>query len=348
MSGKSQNEDFDDIMHDITSGLTGDTKADIQYLNQKMQEYKEHPMAKEILRAIGRLLFEILPDENKKDLEKMIDNDARGLDAELDEIRFNIFKKDFQKALKLCQLLVDKVESMNMFQDDQVSEYHTFNELFEVMLYVHLYQPQKDLRHSPIPYSTIYGLYGSLLVEMQRLDDARDVLQKGLRWNPVDFSLTSEYIETFKMRKELEPFFTKTLEAFKIAFRPEDVARCFRNLGYYFVEKELYQEAVTAYLLSNHFEKNTMVQSELYYIEQKTGEPVVNPTYEEMEAIAERYHFPMTADQDVLGVAYTYGKDAFEDQEMDQARYCFTILYNLTDDEKIKLLLDQLPQTEEN
>lgn len=207
MCGNPKNDDFDDIMHEITSGLTGDTRTDVQYLNQKMQEYREHPLAKEIIRACGRMIFEILPDEDKNELEKMIDNDAKGLEAELDEIRFNIYKKDFQKALKLCQLLVDKVESMNMFQDDQVSEYHTFNELFEVMLYVHFYQPQKDLRHSPIPFSTIYGLYGSLLVELHQLDEARCVLQKGLRWNPVDFSLTSEYIETFKMRQELEPFF---------------------------------------------------------------------------------------------------------------------------------------------
>ena len=109
-------------------------------------------------------------------------------------------------------------------------------------------------------------------------------------------------------------------EAFKIAFRPADVARCFRNLGYYFVEKKLYREAVAAYVLSNHFEKNTMVQSELYYIEQKTGKPVVNPTVAEMKAIAEKYHFPTTADQDVLGLAYTYGKDAVEEQKMEQAR----------------------------
>ncbi|WP_337465129.1 hypothetical protein [Acidaminococcus timonensis] len=86
------------------------------------------------------------------------------------------------------------------------------------------------------------------------------------------------------------------------------------------MEKKLYREAVAAYVLSNHFEKNTMVQSELYYIEQKTGKPVVNPTVAEMKAIAEKYHFPTTADQDVLGLAYTYGKDAFEEQEMEQAR----------------------------
>ena len=149
------------------------------------------------------------------------------------------------------------------------------------------------------------------------------------------------------MRQELEPFFTKTLEAFKIAFRPEDVARCFRNLGYYFVEKKLYKEAVTAYLLSNHFEKNTMVQSELYYIGQETGKPVVNPTYEEMKNIAVKYHFPLDAHQDVLGIAYTYGKHAFENQEMDQARYCFNILYKLTNDKEIKALLEKLPQSEE-
>ena len=60
---------------------------------------------------------------------------------------------------------------------------------------------------------------------------------------------------------------------------------------------------------------------------------------EEMKIIAEKYHFPLTANQDILGIAYSYGKQAFEDREIEQGRYCFTILYKLTDDEKIKALL---------
>ena len=103
------------------------------------------------------------------------------------------------KALKMIEDLVVKVEDLNMFQDDSVSEYHAFDELFEEVLYRHIYEPQKDVRRAQIPYTEIYLLYGSLLVELNRLEDARKQLEKGLRWNPICFSIMSEYIETFKM-----------------------------------------------------------------------------------------------------------------------------------------------------
>ena len=85
------------------------------------------------------------------------------------------------------------------------------------------------------------------------------------------------------MLGDLNNFFRLTVDAFKIAFRPQHVARCYRNLGYYFVEKELYSEAIACYLLSLQFEKDALqVQSELYYINSKTDGKVKEPSIEEI------------------------------------------------------------------
>ena len=44
-------KDFDSIMREITSGFTGDTATDMKYLQEKCEEYKNHEMAQEIIRA---------------------------------------------------------------------------------------------------------------------------------------------------------------------------------------------------------------------------------------------------------------------------------------------------------
>ena len=62
--------------------------------------------------------------------------------------------------------------------------------------------------------------------------------------------------ETFKMEGDMEEFFSQTLKAFKIATRGPWVARCLRNLGYYFVEKELYKEALACYIASAPYDSN--------------------------------------------------------------------------------------------
>ncbi len=160
--------------------------------------------------------------------------------------------------------------------------------------------------------------------------------------------ITSEYIETFKMLGDLNNFFRLTVDAFKIAFRPQHVARCYRNLGYYFVEKELYSEAIACYLLSLQFEKDALqVQSELYYINSKTDGKVKEPSIEEAKKYAEKYGFPIGADDDILGLSFSLGKHFYQEKAAEAARYFLGITYDLTDDENIKKMIDSLPDDPE-
>lgn len=62
--------DFDQIMKEITSGLTGDNKADMTYLQEQMEKYKDHEMGKEIIRACGRIMYQLMPEEAKVELAK--------------------------------------------------------------------------------------------------------------------------------------------------------------------------------------------------------------------------------------------------------------------------------------
>ena len=340
---KLSSDDFDTIMRQITSGLTGDTDKDLSYLKSMCEKYKNHEMAQEILRACGRLIYNAIPEDKKQEMNKAISNDKAGTDAAIEEIRFNIYKKNYDKALEMTEALVNKIENSNLYQDDRVSEYHDFQEFFEEILYRHIYKPQKDIRNAPVfPFVEIYYLYGSLLVEMKRPIEAREALKKGLQWNPMCFKMLSEYIETYKMEGDMENFYDNTIEAFRIAFRSADVARCFRNIGYYFVEKKLYSEAKAAYFLSMSYDNQSgQAQSELYYISQMAGN-IPDPGINEAKKYSEKYGFPLGVDENILKIAYSYFYKFKEIGQMDGAEYCGSIIYDLTHDEEIKKMLDSL------
>lgn len=136
-------KDFDTIMQEITSGLTGDSEADISYLKEKMKEYKDHEMGKEIVRACGRLMYDLLPEDAKKEMSQAIDNDAAGIQATLEEVKFNIYKKEYYKALSLIEPLVKKADEHPFYKDDRLSEYRIFDELYEELLYRFIYEPEK-------------------------------------------------------------------------------------------------------------------------------------------------------------------------------------------------------------
>ena len=45
---------FQDTINEIFKGLTGDNKADIQYLKEQMDQHKDDENSTEIIRALGR------------------------------------------------------------------------------------------------------------------------------------------------------------------------------------------------------------------------------------------------------------------------------------------------------
>ena len=337
----ANNKEFDLIMHDITSGLTGDPNVDMSYLNEQCEKYSNHELGKEIARACGRLIYEMIPEDKKAELNKVIGNDNAGTESIMEEVRFNIYKRDFNKAFNLIEPLVQKLEDGKPFEDDRVSEYHTFAESFEEVLYIFRSKSEKDVREATIPLADIYLLYGSILVDLKRIQEGQEAFKKALRWNPTNFLITSEYIETYKVIGDMDSFFKLTIDAFRIAFRPQHVARCYRNLGFYFVEKQLFSEAIACYLLSLQYEKDSkQAQSELYFINNQAEAPMKQPTLDDVKQYADKYGFPIGADQDILGLSYSYGKHFYDDRQFDAAKYFFDITYGLTEDAEIKKLID--------
>lgn len=339
---------FDEIMRKITSGLTGNAKIDIKYIQTQMEEYKNHDLSTEILRACGRIMAELLPTDVKTDFSRVINNDLKGISETLDEVRFNVYKKNLEKADKLIANLVKMADEYPMFKDDSQSQYFCFHEFFEEILYVDFFQPKKDLRRSNLPFDEIYLQQGSLLFEEKKYMEARAALEKSRKWNPVNLSIAFEYIETFKVTGEIEKFAKLTKDAFKFAFRSADIARCARNLGYYYTEIGKYDVAIVCYFYSLSYDRESKnAQSELYYIQNKTGEKTVNPSKEMFDEITSKYKLPFESTNRIIGMSIAYGKHAVEQKQTEAAIYFFEIAYGLTEDEELKEVIDHLNDAQE-
>lgn len=340
--------ELENILGNITAGLTGDAAQDIAYLKQQMETYREHEYAQEITRACGRILYPLLPKENKAEFQSIMEREQMGMEATLEEIRFAIFRKEYKKAEQMLSTMVEKFEKNGMFCSDQVTEYHSFYEPFEEVLYRFLDRPKRKLRNLELPYAQIYHEYGALLLDLGRYDQAHMVLQKAMQWNPANAQIAFDYIDTHKKKADLEAYFNLTLKTFHYAFRREDVAHCYRNLGYYFVQKKAYQVAMGCYLMSMDFDtEDQTAPSELYYIQAVTKGTVAKPTQEEMENYSREYGFPMGADQIVVGMAWQMANKYLDSKKFDTAIYYLKIVYDLTGDEEVKRKLEMIPAQED-
>lgn len=337
--------DFDVIMQEITSGLTGDAKTDFVYLQEKARAYRDSKYAKEVARACGRLMVSLMPEEQRAKLDRMTDNILLGVKSVLEEAQFNMYKKKFDVAKDILVNAVDKIEQMDMYHDDAVSEYHTFNTPIEELLYVHRNKPEKDIRQAPEPLSALYLTLGSLLFELHEYDEAKIALEKAMRWNPMDADIAFEHAELFKVQGDMEGFYKHTMQVFSFAYQAKHIARCYRNLGYYFVERKMWQMAAGCYLASTHFEQDSkQAQSELWYIQQQAGSEFTLPTSEEIKEYFRQYNIPLGADDDVIGIALAFGQQSKEQGQYDYARYFYGIAYELTGIDDFKNILDDIPK----
>ena len=344
----NKNMDLSTIMQEITSGLTGNPSLDMPYLKSQIEKYKDHELGKEIGRACGRLAYKMIPDDKINKLKNVIENDVESIKATLKEIRFNVFEKDIDRAFEISESLVEKVETLHMFENDSVSIYFSFDNPFEQILYHYHNNPDRQIRPAGIPFGEIFYIHGNLLFELGRIKEAREYLEKALRWEPSSCVIGFEYIETFKMTGELDSFFELTKEQFKYAYKPQDVARCYRNLGFYFVEKELFSIAEACYKISLIYESdNKNASSELYYIHSIVPDDYQEIPVDELGAYGDLYGFPIGPNNDVVCLAYQYGKRALEENDVAWAIYFYEIYCGLVEDEKIQQLVDDL-KTKEN
>ncbi|MEQ8201919.1 MAG: tetratricopeptide repeat protein [Syntrophomonadaceae bacterium] len=335
---------YQTIMKNITAGLTGESDRDLPYLMKMAEKYKSHELAEELLRGIGRLIYELLPEDRKGEWNRRMQDEALGTGEVLEEARFHIFRKDYPQALNLLEGLMAEIEGSERYASDTVNEYYSFSNFLEEILFQELYQPQGEVRYAPENYADIYFIYGNLLLELERFDEAETALRQAARWNPVRADVLYELGEIYKRRKQSQPFYDISVQGLERAYRSEHLTRGYRNLGYYFTEQGDYEMAAALFFFSLGFEPdNQNAQSELMYISQVSGERVAPPTMEQLGELFARHHIQMGPNPLVVEIAISIGNEAGEQGDYDAARYFFSVAYDLTGDERIKKHLDTLP-----
>lgn len=326
--------DYQEIMRDIASGLTGENEKDIQYLMEQMEKYKDHEFGKEIIRACGRLISGMLPEEKVNEFANAFEKDNAEIENELDDLFSTLQSGDYNLALNKVEKLVENAEeliSAGMYQNDLVSDYFCFINPMQELLYGYRHiDSEKDIRPSNFPFATIYFIYGNILFELGRYTEANVALEKAKRWNPMDADIAFEYAETYKAMGDIETFFDYTIEIFNFAYKSEDLARCYRNLGYYFIEKKMWQEAIACEDYSLNFDSNTE------HLEIKPA-PI-----ETMKKFSRKYGFPLEPNEDVVRLAIAYGRNSAENGNDEFAKYFLNIAYDLTHFDEVKQLLDEL------
>jgi len=341
---------FDKIMEDIAQKLTGDHADDLKFLMDECERYKSHEYSKEILRAIGRLMYDLIPEEQKKEFRKAIDKDYghRNLEIEkkIEKIGHYIRQKNVDKALALAESLVKEVEQLRdigWFVNDNQSEYYYFNNLLEEIIFKETFKPEKNIYPLPENIGEVYYMYGAVLFEAKRYDEAKIILEKAVTYNPVSTKYLFELSEIYKLRRDWENYLNIINSCLKYAYSSASIARCYRNLGFYYIEEERYELAIALYHISIHYDQNAAIAyNELRYISAKSGLEVDRPDSQKTIKLLEENGIQIGANGLILNIAYAIGCDAQKKNKYEFAKYFHSIVFDLTGNEEIKKIIAEM------
>lgn len=290
MTSDDAAQDFARIMAEIRSQLTGDRDHDGPLLMKCSDRYREHPLAREILREIGRMLVESLPQDARDRLEKSIADVYGPLKTGLADAVKQAQSGDMPGARRSLEAVIEEFDpSGDTFADDAVTEYRSFHNDYEAALYRTLFHPSREVRAPGYDIVHLYLQYGAILVELGDFEAAESALRRANSFNPVNTDVLFELAEVLKVQRRWKEFHELSMFALSVSFGSEQAARAYRNLGFYYIEQGNYELAAVCYLQSGHVDEQSISRCahQLMYIEQQTGKSVPALPASEIEKILE-------------------------------------------------------------
>ena len=128
-------------------------------------------------------------------------------------------------------------------------------------------------------------------------------MEKGLKWDPASAPVRACYLAVLKEEEDWESFGRVNREAFRQAFRPKDLARCYQNEGILLLRREDWQGARYAFLLSLNYGETETVKAQLETAVQKLGKDLAPASQEELTAFAEKQGIPLGPNVEILRLA---------------------------------------------
>lgn len=215
------------------------------------------------------------------------------------------------------------------------------NHLLEFYLFEYYYKTREyDSHHHPV--HQMYLSVAKILIEQKKYDVALGVLDKAREWNPVDMDIIWSVTDCLKMTGKLEELYAFLIDCYPYIYTRSDMARFYRCLGFYYVEKYEPDIAMVVYTYSNMYSHNKNADSEIKYLETALEKECPEYTVDEIQKILLEKNIPDGISETTLAILYRAGQLELESGDKKAAIECLELLYEVTGDEEVGHMLDKI------
>ena len=331
---------YDQIINDIKSHLGENKDLNRAYLSTQIENYKDHPYSEEILKELSRMLWDCLSEIEQEEYSRIIENENPIIDI-LTEISHDIESGEYKLGLNKLDKFMESFYPV--FEEDRISEYHFFTNPLEEILFSEYIGAKKQIIYIPDnqPLLDLYYVYGFLLLEDNQFNKAEKYLKKALKINPVSSRIILELCEIYKMHTyTLNKYVILTSDALKYSYSPIDIGRCYRNLGYYYIEENQMETALALLIYSMEYDMSPLAYSEINYIQSKNKN--LDLTLDEAIDILKNKNIQIGPNPFILETLNSLGEEYEKNLLFNQSLYFYKLLYGITKDETTLEKIDEL------
>ena len=330
---------YEKIIEDIRRNLGDNPNLNRKYLISQIDIYKNHEYSTEIVKEISRMIWECLTPEEQEEFIRIIEEE-NPVKETLIEAEFYIQNNDYETALEKIDEFMKT--GYPRYEEDEISEYHSFPNPLEELIFHEFIGAKKELRYLPDdqPLAELYYAYGFLLRDAARLDEAEKALKEALRINPVSVKVILELCDIYKMKAPtFNRFYFYNMDGLKYVYSGFELARIYRNLGFYYYEENNNELALACYKYRLKYEKDFLAQERADFIESKYG---ISLTQEESMELMKSKHIKLGANPFIVENLEKLAIEYENDNLLTQSLYFYRLLYSLKKEnetfEKIKEL----------
>lgn len=251
----------------------------------------------------------------------------------METIKGLIKNKDYEKAENMLLDLI--TQSNNKVIEDENNTYYSFNNYIEILIFWYMYKPEKRNICPDINYSEIYYYLGFINIEIKNYGKAQEYFKKGLEWNPMDVSIMFENAYLYRMLGDIERYKAEIEKTNPFIYEIGYMAKYYRELGWYYVEKKSFDLANALYTQSLAFYETDMAKRELEFIAKSENRKARLSTAEEMQKLFRDYNITFGFNRNIVDIIIDeYNRLYNENPQPDVINFISKKLYDITLDDK--------------
>ena len=331
-----------ELMAQIHTEMTGDIAKDLRHLSDIANDLRKEPNAGELIAAVAEHAFAIMPADQRAEMEEQTFVGGKRLDRAFGEALALVDKKDFAGAEAILAAISEKIAAY--FEQGEI-RYRSFRNPFEYHMCRYFYPEDTDFERAPFDFAHYLTLYGYVLVETGKPDEAMTALERAIRFNPVAAEPRFELAELCKLGRDYPRLLAVNQQTMPLCTTPDRAARVLANMGFYcYAVGDLFSAAVF-YFESIRFLPFKPVELELQDTVRRMnaeGQKFTPPTHGQTIDTYEKYGLPQFPDGNLVSLALTLADTARQYAQPNLEGHFYRVAFDMTNEPQIKAKLDEL------